>query len=597
MLDVSVNIIWLSDIHFNSAYLNDSAYKNLNNYIVSFHEYIDTLKNKGNYDYILISGDIAQGGDVKEYSLFLERIFNELETAFPKASLLIVPGNHDVNRLSTEDLKSNFIDNMGGDERPVFLSKNKDVFYNIFKDYSNAFSGKKVPSKNSSLKDNKLLFGHVLNKEKKTLIILLNSAWYSIGSGFLEHYLNERVFKVNDADEKDEILKDLKEEFGKTKINVVDFKSYLTGLIENKTYLKNVKTIESFVVKLIKEQNIIENTCVASIESLVNRIITFKKKYIVKDIESITNEYGNQLIGLDVFEEEFLEIQKLYKTYNDFVVTTIMHHPINWLDFDERVPYKNKEDKVSKFHDIKNFTDLLLTGHEHVPTEHKTEMINNNELLHIQAGCFMNFRSDPSKFKVNNNWFSTLSININKRTVTQLKHYCDANGAWSAAPADLLKLKKKHNTKLSIERKIDIELQVINCCKLINYKNHKKVINLDSGYYKYKKSLYMVIDDFQNNNFQNNDFGICFDKLKEKIEEVGLNKVYFLAKDSAHPLFDNYINESKMVVIEKIKIDFDFKFDNFRNNFFSSLCQDEAEKYIKLKFIGIVKPYWVTETC
>lgn len=592
MLDVSVNIIWLSDIHFNSAYRDDGEFKSLNDYIVSFHQYIDTFKKKGTYDYILISGDIAQGGNSEEYKLFLERIFNKLETAFPKASLLIVPGNHDVNRLSTTDLKSNFIDNMGGDDRPTFLSNNKKVFYSIFKNYSNAFSGKKVPIKDSSLRDNKLLFGHVLNKEKKTLIILLNSAWYSIGSGFLEHYLNERVFKVNDADEKDEILKGLKEEFGKTKINLEGFKSYLTGLIENKTYLKNVKLIEAFVIKLIKEENIIDNTCITSIESVVDRIITFTKKHIVKDIESITNEYGNQLIGLDVFKEEFLKIEKLYKTYNDFVVTTIMHHPINWLDFDERVPYKNKEDKVSKFHDIKNFTDLLLTGHEHVPTGHKTEMINNNELLHIQAGCFMNHERDPSKFKVNNNWFSTLSININKRTVTQLKHYCDANGVWSAVTAVPLKLKKKHNTKLSFERKKDIELQVINCCKLINYKNHKKVINLDSGYYKYKKNLYMVIDDFQNN-----DFGICFDKLKEKIEEVGLNKVYFLAKDSAHPLFDNYINESKMVVIEKIKIDFDFKFDKFRNNFFSSLCQDEAEKYIKLKFIGIVKPYWITETC
>lgn len=591
MLDVSVNIIWLSDIHFNSSYKDDVEFKNLNDYIVSFHQYIDALEDKENYDYILISGDIAQGGEVEEYELFIERIFNKLEIAFPNASLLIVPGNHDVNRLSTKELKSHFIENIGVSDKKDFLSKNKGIFYSIFKNYSETFKDKNLPAVDSSVNENNLLYGYVLNKEKKTLIVLLNSSWYSIGDGFLKHYLDERVFKINDDEEKSSILKQLNVQFDKVRINLKDFNEYLTEFIKNKTYLINVKAIEEFIAKFVIEEKVTEGDYLSSIESLVDKIIIFIKKHIVKDIEYITNEYGKQLVGLDVFKEEYLKIQELYNTYNDFIVTTIMHHPINWLDFNERVPYKYEAKVISKFHDIKNFTDLLLTGHEHVPTEHKTEMINDNELLHIQAGCFMNFSSDPIKFKVKENWFSTLSINVNKRTVSQSKHSYES-GKWVAVNLEPIKLKKKHNTILSPDREAGIKSQVINHFKLINYKHYNKVIKLDSDYYKLKKKLYKYVNDLESDNF-----GICFDMLKEKIASTGLNNVYFISTDCSHRLFDMYKDHKKMEVLDAIKRDFDFKFDKFRDNFFSSLCEAEAKKYKKLKFIGVVKPYWITETC
>ncbi|MFC0604580.1 metallophosphoesterase family protein [Winogradskyella pulchriflava] len=592
MLDTYVNIIWLSDIHFLSSYEEDEKYENLNNYINSFHAHIDSIADKDQYDYILISGDTAQGGEAKEYELFIERIYNKLEKAFPNASLLIVPGNHDVNRFQTSELTSLFIDNIGINDKKDFLSVNKEFFYSAFENYSTFFQHKKLPTSESSLKDNKLLFGYVLNKEKKMLFILLNSAWYSVGNGFLNHYLTERVYNIDyDKDRKD-ILEELSNEFKDVDINVDNFITCLTSIIENKTYINNVKLINEFVNNLIEQNTITEGCSIPSFEPIVDAIIKFKRKYILKDIEYITNEYGKQLIGLDVFKKEYLKIEELYNTYNDFIVTTIMHHPINWLDFNERIPYKSEKDEISNFHDIKNFTDLLLTGHEHVPTYHKTEMINNNELLHIQAGCFMDAKK-PLKFKAKKNWFSTLSININKRTVSQSKHYYDSD-VWNVEELEPVKLNKKHDTVLSKDRKEIITTNTFDFRKLIDKDNFEKVIKLESNFYSIGKRLYMIIDQLEDKNF-----GVCFDKLKEMIDKNSLKKIYFIAMDHHHSQFKLYSNKEnqKLRVLDSIKRDFDFKFDKLRNNFFSELKESETEKYKKLKLIGVIKPYWITETC
>lgn len=592
MLDVYINIIWLSDIHFLSSYEENDKYENLNLYIDSFHNHINEIQDKYKYDYILISGDIAQSGEITEYELFLERIFNRLEKAFPNAELLVVPGNHDVNRFQTSELTSLFVKNIGINNKVDFLSANKSFFYSAFENYSKTFKGKNIPASDSSLVKNKLLFGYVLNKEKKILIILLNSAWYSIGNGFLNHYLKERVYDIDYNKERRELLNLLSDELEADKINLDFFITRLTSIIDNNTYLNDVKYIDKFVEDLLELNKITEGCSIASFEPIADAIIKFKRKYILKDIEYITNEYGKQLIGLDVFKEEYLKIEKLYNTYNDFIVTTIMHHPINWLDFNERIPYKNESEETSNFHDIKNFTDLLLTGHEHVPISHKTEMINNNELLHIQAGCFMNAKK-PLKFEAKKNWFSTLSININKRTVSQTKHYY-RSGAWQAVTLEPISLNKKHNTILSNDRKEIILSNKIDHRKLIDDVNFNEVTCLGSKFYVLGRKLYTIVDDFENENF-----GLCFDKLKEKIDSRGFKKVYFISMDHYHHLFKLYSNmdSQKLMVLDAIKRDFDFMFDKLRNNFFSKLEPKETEKYKKLKLIGVIKPYWITETC
>lgn len=592
MLDDFVNIIWLSDIHFKAEYIVDKKYINLNKYISSFHKYVTKIKNKNKYDYILISGDIAQSASKVEYDLFIQRIFKDLSNSFINAKLLIVPGNHDVNRLHTAKLKKLFTNNISNINKKQFLKSNKIDFFKLFENYYNSFKNFNLPTVDSDLKNNNLLYGYTINKEKRILFILLNSAWYSIGNSFLKYYLDERVFKINYNSLKEEVLNDIKNEFKGKSLNINDFSSSLTKLIKDKTYIADDYYIKKFISSLIKDKIVIEKSLIIDFDTISNKVINFIKNNIVKEIEHISNEYGKQLIGLDVFEKEFLKIKKLYETYNDYVVTTIMHHPISWLDWEERIPYEDKNNQISNFHDIKNFTDLLLTGHEHVPLLHKTEMINNNELLHIPAGCFMN-ASNPVKFKANNNWFSTLSINVNKRTVNQTKHFYDSY-KWKSEVLQPIKLNKKHNTTLSVNRKKTIKSDSIDYKKLINPKLYAEIEIPDLGYYKLEDNLYTyvkMIDDVC--------FGLCFLVLKDLIIKNKIKKVHFILLDLNHKYFNDYLNPNnqKLVVLDRIKRDFDFKFDKFRDNFFSSLNAQEVVAYEKIKFKSTLKPYWQIETC
>jgi len=90
-------------------------------------------------------------------------------------------------------------------------------------------------------------------------------------------------------------------------------------------------------------------------------------------------------VNYDVFSnDEYEHLEKTLNDYSDYLVIKTMHHPINWLGWDERVEKNVK----SKFFRIKDFADLLLTGHEHVPTQHQADFLNNKRLLHIPSGCF-----------------------------------------------------------------------------------------------------------------------------------------------------------------------------------------------------------------
>jgi len=590
-IDNEVKIFWLSDIHFKSSYTKDAKYKELNSYISSFHEYIKSIKYLVDYDYILLSGDIAQSGEKSEYDLFKERILKGLKTVFPKAKLIVVPGNHDVNRLEAKNLNK-FIEQINFKNRRDFLNEEKDDFIKVFNNYSEAFKNDdSIPPDgiNSNLKRNKLLYGYVLNRDKKFLFIILNSAWYSFGAGFLEYCLDQGMFNFDGEEEEIErIQKKLDEHFKNNLIAWDNFNGFLTGFLKKYAYIRSEKEIEKFLSQKIIPLKINKDEFLIKLKELSRKIVKFKKKRISKEIENIANEYGKQLVGLDVFNEELAKIKELFSTYNDYVVTTVMHHPTNWLDFRERVPYKNKEKKISSFHTVKDFTDLLLTGHEHVPQWHKTEMINDNQLLHIQAGCFM-YASNPASFKAIDNWFSTLSINTNKRTVQQTKHYYkDKN--WYSKNMLPNRLNKKHDSILSVNRKLEISSKQIDYSKLIT--KSLKVEELSFNYYKSGSTIFKIVKESSKD-----DFGLRFDELKELIDTEKTNKVCFLFLDILHDLYDKYMENDKMLVLEEIKNDFDFKFDNFRYRFFSSLTEKEVLKYKRLKFISIVKPYWEIETC
>jgi len=97
MIDTSVKILWISDIHYSEHYTDANKNEILRDYLSKFMVYCAKLKE---IDYILLSGDIAQSGTSEEYEQFFNDILRPLLALdnLKEADLLVIPGNHDVNR-------------------------------------------------------------------------------------------------------------------------------------------------------------------------------------------------------------------------------------------------------------------------------------------------------------------------------------------------------------------------------------------------------------------------------------------------------------------------------------------------------------------
>ncbi len=512
-IDQHINILWLSDIHYHSEYANKEYHSNLKIYLDSFLLYIQSLQR--NYEYILLSGDVAQSGEKEDYELFYTDVLTHLHNLFPDAKLLVVPGNHDVSRNGVSFIEE-FINSV--DKRDVFLKNKKTSFFQVFSPYSNHFIKNSNISTNSSVTYKEhLLFGYVLDKLNKTIIVLLNSAWYSVGDIFLEHYINNNLYSSKEA------------------------------------------------------------------------------KVIVREIKKITSEYGFQTLGLDVINE-VQEIVDLLNTYPEYLTITTMHHPINWFVKDDQIT----TDK-NRFHHIKKFTDLLLTGHEHVYLEHPVEYINNGNILHIKAGCFSEFSKEDRKvnginllnpFQIQNNWFSTLNINTKKRTVKQEKHYYDiGKNEWKVIPdAAHLRLNKKHNVVISENRLVNIKKYVVN--------NPLNIIE-----HLFKNDNIRIINQsvFRSNNniiflLTQNNVSIPCQDVKDFYRNEKFDKLFVVFIDLFNDICANYIaSNNRLLVVNEIKNDYDFKFNVFRHDFFSTLSESEVAIYGDLIFLNKIIPYWEIE--
>jgi hypothetical protein len=512
-LDPQLNILWLSDIHYHKGYSNKEYHKDLKLYLDSFHIYIENLDK--DFDYILLSGDIAQEGSPEDYDLFYKDILNPIQLKFSNSKLIVLPGNHDVSR-NAVDFIDKFIENREGLDN--FFVANKEAFYNVFSPYTSKFiNNLRLPQNITSSYKKHLLYGHLLDKKNKTIFVFLNSAWFSFGDIFLKHYFEKNLH----------IGKDIK-----------------TTLVQ---------------------------------------------------IKKITSEYGFQSLVLDVIDEIDDIIQEL-NNYPEYLVVTIMHHPINWFTRKDQITFEK-----NKFHQIKKFTDLLLTGHDHASIEHPYEYINNNRILHLKAGCFLDFSNECKEenspntlnpFIIKENWFSTLEINTKKRTVKQEKHFFDVTSKkWKFIQNNsLLKLNKKHEVVISEDRLNNIKLKLnSNAFKIIQYlMPNENIVIINDYIFRFDNSIIFFINS-SNINFTN-------DYIKEQYNNAKFTKLYVIFCDLFHQSSFEYTSvNNRLLILNKIKTDFDFKFDDFRHNFFSELSVNEAIMYNDLIFINKILPFWDIE--
>ncbi len=547
-MDSKIRILWLSDIHFDKNYKKSST-DFLNLIIERFHEY---LKGIEDVEYVLLSGDIGNCAAAEDYSLFNKLILDKiLNTLFPNAKLLVVPGNHDVNWSIVEDWKSNnnafykrFIENFKkgiseGDTklRYDFLKSNLSDYKELFKNFKEGFDKfiHKTPQEN-------VLYGCHVDEKNKTVFLLLNSAWYSVTGQLLNLFFD-------------------------------DFFN------ENPEY---------------------------------NKLETHLKKCFIKDVRAMSDDYGKQLIAFSALDSDFKQkIKNIFENYNDYLILTVTHHPESSLDWDERIG-KEEEGEEIDFKFIKKQTSILLTGHEHVPKEFNASYVENGELLHIPGGCFLEhgkYLKNDSSVSLDSKpinydkWFSVLDINISKSNIKQFKHFFNSESKeWEEFKNEEFKFDKKNHGSISKERKESINKQKLkwsvfkdsNTSKLGDYQVFikEKALSIEI------KSLEGSLSKGSLSSLLNKNNVIA---IIEKINNGVIDTIKIVFYDFNHELFDSYDTHiDKLLGLDEVRRDFDFKFDKFRHDFFTSpYVEQELKKrnfdLFNLKIIGIVYPYWKLE--
>lgn len=531
-IDKYVSVLWISDIHWSADYLkkSETEMSQLESFLGSFRFVCEEkIKNSRNFDYIVITGDLANRGEKGEYEQLYEKIIKPI-IEICGAPLILVPGNHDLDR---KKIKSNTVlldkfiqevkrddiilpDKKGGRHfREVFFEENKTEFFNTFETYS-LFCKEQFKTEHENIEYNSSyrqhgLFGYVLDKKTKLIYIIFNSAWYSFGEVFIEHYIQpDKKFSEEEID-------------------------------------------------------------------------TVRKR-----IALITNEYGKQILGLDLLDE-IDKLLELINTYPEFLIINLMHHPINWLIKHDQIP--NLEYNFSK---IMEHVDILLTGHEHVLRKHPIKFINNGNTLHLEAGAFMRIPKKEDLFSPENNWFSILDINITKRTLNQTRIIYDSEDCnWVESESLRYKLNKKHYTTFSVLRKkVLVNAINLSALKFLSEYFAGRGLMQQEGYCidKYNDIYYLEKADM---------ITISADKMLEIVEKqtVVVSKIYFVFVDLFHTLALQYSEpkNNRLLTINEIKQDYDLKFDAFRYNFFSQLSEDQAIKYSKVMLLSKIIPFWDIE--
>ena len=135
-------IVFISDIHYSKDreksqfQENDENeyYQKWENYVLGIEKLQDTK-----VKYLVISGDLAESARRKEY-IVLEKILNRFCDKFSisKNNVLLIPGNHDINRSELESYcDKNDIDELEAEKYYEVKLGNYLEFYERFKEKKN----------------------------------------------------------------------------------------------------------------------------------------------------------------------------------------------------------------------------------------------------------------------------------------------------------------------------------------------------------------------------------------------------------------------------------------------------------------------------
>lgn len=205
---MGLRILTISDIHYKPEYDDDMQ---VQLYFKSFAEKVKELHAVTPLDVLVISGDLAFSGRGDEYQALAAKLAG-MELGLPIHAIV---GNHDVNwtnlkaAIGNKDLENLF--KIGEEtimnEVKSKHSKYRDVFDNFRVNFL-ADINRGIDTSGFEYKFcNKTYTGYMLCKEKDTLLMYLNSAWYSFGPGVIEEYYKQKIEHFDEQRLREEMIK------------------------------------------------------------------------------------------------------------------------------------------------------------------------------------------------------------------------------------------------------------------------------------------------------------------------------------------------------------------------------------------------------
>jgi len=360
-------VVNLADIHFRNMPDKGSVGGRRNS---AYFKSIETEICKIKPTHIVINGDMVFSGDFNQYELCYEALLKKYLDSAPHARLILVAGNHCIQRT----IPTTLLSECGIEFKDVDLkshSGKEDLEVKIKEKLEgNASLGKEVLKKLAIANSNIGDYKDYLRGKEFDLFSLL---FYSY-SQFVVKYVISRFDNINQREE------------------VIDFKSYkdskgLHGVIYDKEYHLVFACLNSVGYAWGKE--------------------TFEQIYSSKAemIKILYQEYGNLGLGISAKSvDNDLDYLAENNVLDQSTVILLTHVPLSWLDY--YTNYKN-----ASLDHIMAVTDIALFGHIHVP--HFAPTIYRNQTYIFESPQLYDFKFDEFEDdEINSNYIQSIGFSV-----------------------------------------------------------------------------------------------------------------------------------------------------------------------------------------
>lgn len=368
----NAKILWISDLHLVSATertrsglriidenILSKSVKGTNSLLIYLKEYIIAL----DFTHIVFSGDISFSGAKEQFDEVFNYFIEPIIEAKPSLRILMVPGNHDLEREYLLKNHNKFKDYFGKesyDKRVRYDSELENCFIN-YSDFYEKVKMKALSLNSPQITDAvnfKGLYGYLVDWEYNLVFIMLNSSWFAWGAETFEKIV---------------------------------------------TYSEIAEKQIGSAVKFEEVMNSID----------LGNLVAIERLKMLQEIEKLKLKIG-------LWEKDFIRIG-------------VIHHPLDWLHWNERNGDNNFMSKIV------DYSDIFLTSHVHAVPQFpssfrkKTLFFESAELsdFHIYRE-FGNKEIVKGIINKGNHGFKILEIdykakpklNKKKKVVVIDKHYC-----------------------------------------------------------------------------------------------------------------------------------------------------------------------------